>query len=180
MRGHHQRAGDRDPLLLPPGQLVRVLVRLFFQADACKQLLRLRFGQLPRKPADATCGERQVVERGQVREEVELLEHHPDPLPDRRDVDTFAGDLLALQEDAAGVERLEQVRAAKQRALAAAAPADDDEHFACGDAQVDAAQHDVVAELLVHSLQPDHRHIAVRRRASVTLVGNAPRPHLVA
>src|SRR5205823_14385652 len=113
----HQRARDRDTLLLAARQLVRVLVRLLLQADARQQLPGLLLGQLPREPADAAGGERQVVPRGQVREEVELLEHHPDPPPDRRDVDAAAGDLLALQEDVAGVERLEQVRAAQQRAL---------------------------------------------------------------
>src|SRR5207244_12261245 len=56
-----------------------------------------------------------------VREEVELLEHDPDSLAHGRDVDSLARDLVALEEDPPGVKRLQQVNAAKQRALAAAA-----------------------------------------------------------
>ena len=74
---------------------------------------------------DPPRGEREVVDRRQVREEVELLEDDPDALPDRRDVDALARDLLALEEDPARLDRLEQVDAAQQRALAAAARPDD-------------------------------------------------------
>ena len=38
VRVHHQRAGDRDPLLLAAGELVRVLARLLRQPDALEQL----------------------------------------------------------------------------------------------------------------------------------------------
>ena len=54
-----------------------------------------------------------------MRKEVERLEDDPDPPADRVDVDAVA-DLVAAQEDPAGVDRLEQVDAAQQRRLAGA------------------------------------------------------------
>ena len=89
-----------------------------------------RLGLPPRDLSDAPCCEREVVQRRQLREEVELLEDDSDALPDSRHVDALARDLLALEEDAPGLDRLEQVDAAKERALAAPARPDDDEHLA--------------------------------------------------
>ena len=67
------------------------------------------------------------------------------------------GDLVALEEDAALLDRLEEVHAAKEGALPAAARADDDEHLAVRDAQVDPVEDVVVAEALVHAFEADHR-----------------------
>src|SRR6266568_6368644 len=92
-----------------------------------------------------------------MREQVELLEDDSDPLPDAVDLDTLARDLLALEEDPAGVDRLEQVDAAQQRALAAAAGADHDKHFARIDAEIDPVEDDVVAEALPDRLEPHDR-----------------------
>ena len=157
-RLHHQRAGDRDPLLLTAGQLVGVLLGLLLEPDASEQLqppfLRLATRHLPHPPGR----ERDVVDRLQVREEVELLEDDPDPLPDRGDLGAFAGDLLAFEEDPPAVDRLEQVDAAKERALPAAARPDDDERFARGDLEVDAVEDDELAEALVNRLGLDDGH----------------------
>jgi hypothetical protein len=92
-----------------------------------------------------------------VREEVELLEDDPDPLADRGDVHALACDLVALEVDVPAVERLEQVDAAQQRALAAAARADHDQHLAGIHCQVDAVEDEVVAEALAHGLEPHDR-----------------------
>ena len=119
--------------------------------------------------------ERQVVHHGQVREEVELLEHHSDPLAHGRDVGSLAGDLLALEEDPPGVQRLEQVDAAQERALPASARADDRQHLARGDLEVDPFEDLVVAEALVDGLEPDD---GLRRRGSARLLGEGPRYHL--
>src|SRR4029077_5028177 len=93
----------------------------------------------------------------QVGEQVELLEDDSDALPDGGDVDALGSDLLALEEDAAALDRLQQVDAAEQGALAAAAGADDDDHLAPLHIEVDAVQHEVVAEALAHALEPDAR-----------------------
>ena len=111
-----------------------------------------------RGSSDPPGGERQVVDHLQMREEVELLEDHADPLAQAGDIDPLAGDLLALELDRARVERLQQVDAAEQRALAAARAADDDQHLARGDLEVDAVQHQVVAETLAHLAQAQRGH----------------------
>ena len=92
-----------------------------------------------------------------MREEVELLEDDPDPLPDGRDVDALPRDLLTLEEDPAFLDRLEEVDAAQQRALAASARADHDEHLAGGDLEVDAVEDEVVAEALADAFELDDR-----------------------
>ena len=90
----------------------------------------------------------------------------PIALPNGRDVDALARDLLALEEDTPGVDGLEQVDAAQKRALAAAARADDDEDFARSHLQVDAVEDEEVAEALANVLEPDHRRVgAVRHLA---------------
>ena len=90
VRLHHQRARDRDALLLAARELMRIVRRLLLEPDRRQQhprpRLRLRARQLP----DLARGERDVVDRAQVREEVELLEDHPDPLAHARDVDALA------------------------------------------------------------------------------------------
>ena len=91
VRLHHQRAGDRDALLLAARELVRMLVAPSPSSPTRASSSRARAsasraGQL----ADPPRREREVVDHLQVREEVELLEDHPDPLPDRRDVDALA------------------------------------------------------------------------------------------
>ena len=83
------------------------------------------------------------------------------------DVDTLRRDLLALEEDPARVDRLEQVHASQQRALAAATGADDDEHLAGVDLQVDAVEDDEIAEALGHLLEANHRAVGGRRRRLV-------------
>ena len=86
VRLHHQRARDRDALLLAARELVRMLVRLLLEPDLRQQHVRARLGLAAAELADASRRERDVVEHGQVREQVELLEDHPDPLADARDV----------------------------------------------------------------------------------------------
>ena len=154
VRVHHQRPRDRDPLLLAAGELVRVLARLLGQPDLLEQLPRARLGVRARRLPDPARGEREVVHHGQMREEVELLEDDPDSLARRRQIGALARDLLALEEDPAGVQGLEQVDATQQRALAAPARADDRQHLAPVDVEVDPAQDLVVTETLVDGLQP--------------------------
>ena len=68
-----------------------------------------------------------------MREQVERLEHDADPPPDRVDVDAAGGDLLAVDDDPAGVDRLEQVDAAQERRLAAPRRADEADDLVLGD-----------------------------------------------
>jgi len=100
---------------------VRVLAGLVLEADELQQSSARSPASAPRYLAHASCGQRQVVDHLQMGEEVELLEDDPDPLANLVDLDSPRSDLLALEEDPAAVDRLEQVDAAKQRALAAPA-----------------------------------------------------------
>ena len=59
------------------------------EPDDLEQLAGAALRLLSRELADPARGEREVVHHRQVREEVELLEDDPDPLPDGRDVDAL-------------------------------------------------------------------------------------------
>ncbi len=117
-------------------------------------------------PADSPSRERHVVQDGQVRKKIELLKHHPDALPNRRHVRTLARDLLALEEDPTGVERLEQIHAAEQGALTATARSNDDEHLADGNIEVDPVEDEIVAEALPNSLEANNPTGRPQRRRS--------------
>src|SRR6266508_5522912 len=121
------------------------------------------FRLLARDLGDAARSESEVVDRSQVREEVELLEDDADPLPDRGHLGSLARDLLALEEDAAVVDGLEQVDTAKERALATAVRTDDDEGLPCLHREIDPVEDDVVAEALPNALEPDDRRRRARR-----------------
>ena len=84
VRIHHQRPRDRDPLLLTARELVRVLPGLLLQADSREQLVGPRLGLLPTDVLHATRGERHVVDRTKVREEIELLKDNADRAGARR------------------------------------------------------------------------------------------------
>ena len=69
----------------------------------------------------------QVLQDGQVREQVEVLEHHADLAADLVDVLEVVGQLDAVDDDLALLVLLQPVDAADQRRLAGAGrPADDD------------------------------------------------------
>ena len=99
-----------------------------------------------------------------MREEVERLEHDPDPPPDLVRVDIGQGDVRSVDQDPAGVDRLEQVDAAEQGRLAAARSADQADDLVLADRQVDPAQDLELVEALVEPLDPDeipaHRALA--------------------
>ena len=70
----HQAARDRDALLLAAGELHRPMVRALGQADPSERLARQLVRLAALHPGVLT-GERDVLERGQRRDQVERLEH---------------------------------------------------------------------------------------------------------
>jgi hypothetical protein len=90
---------------------MRMLVRLLLETHRHQELASACLGLLPRHLADAPRCEREVVQGRQLWKEVELLKDDSDALSDRRHVDALAGDLLTLEEDAPGLDRLQQVDA---------------------------------------------------------------------
>ena len=88
------------------------------------------------------------------------------------------GDLVAVEHDPTGVDRLEQVDAAEQGRLARARGADEADDLVLGDRQVDPAQDLDAAERLVEALDPDRGGrvpaVAGARSASPGARGAAP------
>ena len=85
----------------------------------------------------------------------------PMPRRTRVDVDPARRDLVAVHEDAAAVDRLEEVDAPQQRRLAGTGGSDQADDVVLCDLEVDAAQHLHLAEGLVDVLEPERAHIAI-------------------
>ena len=99
-------------------------------------------------PADSLLSlrgaQRDVVDHAAVREQVELLEHHADPLPQ------FVGIVVqhrsAVEQDVAAVGFVEPVERAQQRRLAGPGWSDHRHGAACRRVDVDTAQHRILPE----------------------------------
>ena len=133
-------AGDGHALLLTARQLMRVGIRLVGKSDAAEQLHRLglrrrlvHFLQLDRRKHD-------VLQHGEVGEQVEALEHHADVLAHLVDIGLFVGDHGVVYDDLAAGRLLELVETAEQRGLARTGRSDDADNLALGDGEVDAVE----------------------------------------
>ena len=119
-RVHAQRTCDRHALLLTAGELGRHRVRTVTEPHVLQvapgHLLRLLLGPSQHAPL----GQRAVREHGAVREEVELLEHHPDVRAHPVDVHVRVGDLRPEHPDGARRGLLQEVDAPQERGLARA------------------------------------------------------------
>ena len=124
------------------------------------------------RPCDLGQAEHHVLARGHVGEQIEALEHHADARAlggDRALAKAPAAaacgavaDGLAADRDLALLVLLEQVDAAQERGLARAAGADDRDHLAFLDLEVDPFQHLGRAEALVDVVRAQHRRGAPR------------------
>src|SRR5918999_1924152 len=92
-----------------------------------------------------------------MREEVELLKHHPHFASDFLDVPDVVGELDAVHDDPAAVVLLQPVDAPDQRRLPRPRGAGDDDHLLATDDEIDAGERLEVAEPLLDSLHDDHR-----------------------
>ncbi len=112
----HQRAGDRNPLLLPARELRRETLAQPGKLDELKGAVdpfpHLRLGDAPQPQAESD-----VVEHAEMREQRIILEHEPDIAAVRRPV----VEAFAAQPDRAFAQALEAGDAAQGRRLAAAA-----------------------------------------------------------
>ena len=158
---HGQRPGDRDALLLPAGQLGRERVLPVGHADPGEVLARRLGGLGPGPTENLRLGDRQVAQHGEMREEVEALEDHPDPPAGGVDVDVGVGHLVVADDDPTGRRGLEHVDAPQQRRLARPRRADHAHDLAGVDLQADVLEHLVVAERLGQVLDGDR---VARRR----------------
>ena len=146
-RLHRERAHDRDALLLPTREPIGVVVALVPHADPVEQRVRPVGRVGLRELEHLGRRERHVVEHAHVREQVEALEHDPDVLAQRVQVDAATRHPLAVEPDLTLLDRLQRVDAAQQRRLAAARRPDEAHDLVLLDAQGHAAQHLVVAEV---------------------------------
>ena len=154
-RIHAQRPRDRHPLLLTAGKLSGILVRLLGDVHPLEIAHGDGLGLLARHLAYPDRGKGQVLEDGQVREQVEVLEHHADLAADALDVAQVAGQFGAVDHDASALVFLQPVDATDQGRLARSRRAADDDAFALADFEVDVLQHMEVAEPLVDAFQAD-------------------------
>ena len=142
LRPRHQRAGERHPLLLAAGQLADAPVAQAAEAD------QLEHGADPRAGLGGghlrdlqAVGD--VAGDGQVREERVALEHRVDrPAMGRR-----VADAPAVDQDLAGVERLEAADGAQERGLAAARRTEERQELARRHRQRQVVEGDHVAAL---------------------------------
>ena len=138
----------------PPESWPGYLLRLFGNLDALEVLHGDRFGFRLRHLLHPDRRQRQVVEHGQVRKQVEVLEHHADLAAHLVDVLEVVGELDAVDDDAALLMFFEAVDAADQRRLAGARRAADDDPLALRDGQVDVLEDMELAVPLVDAVSP--------------------------
>ena len=122
-----ERAGERDPLLLAAGELRRPPVGERGHVDGVEQLP----GPGRRGAAGHPLGtrpERDVGQRGQVREQQGLLGEQPDPTPVRGHVHAGVGERPAADPDVPGVGPQQAGEHVEQRRLARPVGAEDGQH----------------------------------------------------
>ena len=156
-RVHAQRAGDRHALLLPARELPRILVGLLRNVHAIKIAPRQLLGLRARHLLHPHRAEAEIVQHGQMREEVEALEHHADLGAHPVDLAQVVGQLHAVDDDAAVLVRFEAIDAANERGLARARGPADDDLLALVDGEVDVPQDLEGAEPLADADQLDRR-----------------------
>ena len=125
---------------MPAGKLAGVFVRLVADADALQVLPRHRFRLRARLLVHPYRAEGEVLQNGQVREEVELLEDHADFAPQVARLPHAAVQHFAVDADFAFLIAFQAVDAADERRFARAGRAADNEALALGDVEVDVFQ----------------------------------------
>jgi hypothetical protein len=84
-----------------------------------------------------------------VREEVEVLEDHPDAPTNGIGVEAGKADVDTIEQDRSVVDGLQQIDAPQQGALSRSGGSDERDHLARGDVEVDAVQDGAISEGLL-------------------------------
>ena len=157
LRLHGEGPRDRHPLLLAARELSRIRRGLVRDVDLDQEIhrdpLRLRAGA----PACPDRRQRDVLQHGHVRVEVELLEDHADVSPEPRQIEAGRLHVAPVHGQPSRLDRLESVHAADQCALPRAAGPTHHEDLAACDFQIDVLEDVELAEPLVHPLEADDR-----------------------
>ena len=156
LRVHHQGTHNGDSLLLSAGKLAGIGVGPVGQTHLCQKLQGLLLCVGLGHPLNAHRGSGEVVHHVHVVEQVELLEHHAHPLTAVINGLALDGaDVRAVKEDLAGGGLLQQIQAAEEGGLAAAAGTDDGDHLIFVEGGADPLEDLQLVEffLQVHNLQ---------------------------
>ena len=165
------RAGDRDRLALPAGQLGDLGIH---RRDVHAHVVEVLLGLLAhgpvaqQRPADLLPVQEHVVVDGELVDQREVLVHRVDA--ERAGVvDRLDRDLLALQDDPPAGGRLEAAEDLEQGGFARAVVADQAEHLAALEVHVHVDQRRDGPVLLGDVLDPEHVAVRVRRHGRVLL-----------
>src|SRR5207249_11298417 len=110
-----ERTRGREALLLIVGNVLGILFGFVRESDASEELERSLARLTLLQPAHLDQPAHDVVERCHVLEEVESLEDHPDLGTVRRELLlAHTAQLRAVEIDGAGIDRLEQRKAAQE------------------------------------------------------------------
>jgi hypothetical protein len=154
----HQRAADREALLLAAGQRVRLARERVADAEHFGDFGHARADLAGAHPLLAQ-GIGKIVEGREVRVERERLENHGHAAP----LHGRMRDVLAREPYGARVRTLEAGDAAQSRGLTGGARAEDHEELAGGDIQVDATERLHVAEAFGQPANLQLGHLRARR-----------------
>ncbi len=134
---HRQGAGDGDPLLLAARELTGVLVGLVGDAYPFEQLQGGFFGFFFAPFAYLNGSQGDVLEHGQMREEIELLEDHTGFHANQLDVVGIIVEFDAIHNDGAALVFFEPVDGANEGGFARARRPKDDNDLAFADFKID-------------------------------------------
>ena len=162
VRLHAQGPGDGHPLLLSAGKLMGKGRRLVLQSHPLQHAQRLGLRLLFAHLFQIHRGQHQVLQHVHVVEQVEMLKHHADPLPELIDVQLRILQVAAVHDDLPAAALLQSVHAPQEGGFSAAGGADDDHHFPLHDLRGNVFQHLQVLKALFQvlhvNLHPALRH----------------------
>ena len=154
--GHAQASRDGDTLLLTTRELGRILFRLLGNLYPLQVLHGGVLGILAGHFAhpDGTQGE--VVQHGQMRKQIEVLEHHADFTPDQLDVLEVVAELRALDPNLTLLVFFQTIQTTNQGGLSGARWAANNDTFTLLAGEVDVLEDVKLTEPLVHIHHLDH------------------------
>ena len=129
----------------------------FCEADLRQQIFRQRFCRRFVGTAHAQRAKHHVLQRRQVREQVELLEHHARFLTNQTVIHFRVIHLQTVDNQVAAGDLFQLVDAAQQGRLTGAGWPDNHHHFTLFDVQIDIVQHLGWAKVLGNVFKFNHR-----------------------
>jgi hypothetical protein len=127
----HERAGDADALLLATRELAREIGFTVFEADKPDHFPGARFAFLAGRTAHFK-GKRHIGEHVAMRQQAEVLEHHPHLVTAKLDERLLADlqKILVIEDDLSGGRIIEAGEAADESGLAGTGKTHDDQDLA--------------------------------------------------